>query len=1051
MLLLQKTLIEEIREALKARNGFYHSLKQAIEVYRSLSEEQQLQYQLKILDYQKPRAPARTHNAPQSVEVAALMKYDPMDSNKDYKRGIIIYPKGGGLKPILYTHSSYLPLSYPIFHTNGEQGWHVNLMSENAQKRTNITIMEFASYILHFRDNCESPLQKDVVLCGGKLTQQYILDLFICLESNRLEYLRKNQYQLKAANYKGLADAVAANESREAGKYFILPSTYVGSPRWFNEQYQDAMARVTKYGKPDLFITFTCSSKWPEIIEALRTNQKTESASNRPDIISRIFDIKLRALLNDLRKEKIFGEIIALQAIVEWQKRNLPHAHILLILKHEDKPQLPQDYDRITCAELPNRVLHPELFDLVSTHMIHGPCGSLNPNCVCMKNGKCKANFPKSFNRETKQNQNSYPELRRRSSEDGGCSYILKKARTEFIIDNSWVVPYNPYLLLRYKAHINVEICNTVKAVKYLHKYIYKGISKAMVETTQQQPRRNAATTNNNNYNNTTMMENSNTPQQRTEEGIVIDEIATYVECRYIGPAEAANRLFSHTLHDSYPTVIRLRFHLPGEHTLHYEEGKEEEVLQQADQSSASMLLAYFEAVRKENLIPISEHERTYQGQILPEAKAMTFEEFPQYFSHSTTHGTHEWKRRVHKSRDKIQYTKANVVSRLYFVYPTQGEIFYLRMLLTHIKGAASFGDFKTHNGVSYTTFKDACIGLGLVGEDKEWDLCLQQAVAFETNIGKLRQLFAIILINNQPEDPLKLWLKYKNYLSDDYRYKRTQSYDHNDECEGIDFSEALHSISDIIKRLSNGLKDLSDFSLPEPEFNRLQNNFANSDSVFFDSSLFNPAENKEVADANLLLMNTQQKYVYETLMKQINLIVNNNAQGGVKFTHMFLDAPGGTGKTFVINTIIARLIEFKIPFVASAFSGIAATLLKTGRTTHSYFRLPISKSVETACNVGNRSGLGRFLANTKVIIIDEAPMMQKDQLEAIHYLCHQLDGTITDEMSRRNKPFANKLVILSGDFRQTLPVCPMQNRAGISERILKRSFLWEYFQVLNK
>lgn len=42
-------------------------------------------------------------------------------------------------------------------------------------------------------------------------------------------------------------------------------------------------------------------------------------------------------------------------------------------------------------------------------------------------------------------------------------------------LDNTWVVPYNPYLLTRYNCHLNVEICSTSKVVKYLYKYIYKG------------------------------------------------------------------------------------------------------------------------------------------------------------------------------------------------------------------------------------------------------------------------------------------------------------------------------------------------------------------------------------------------------------------------------------------------------------------------------------------------------------------------------------------------------------------------------------------------
>ena len=97
-----------------------------------------------------------------------------------------------------------------------------------------------------------------------------------------------------------------------------------------------------------------------------------------------------------------------------------------------------------------------------------GPCGINNPSAPCMENGKCSKGFPKPFQKQTiVDNENSYATYRRRSPADGGRT-IQINGRT---VDNSWVVPYNPYLSLRYKAHINVEFCISPKAVKYLCKY----------------------------------------------------------------------------------------------------------------------------------------------------------------------------------------------------------------------------------------------------------------------------------------------------------------------------------------------------------------------------------------------------------------------------------------------------------------------------------------------------------------------------------------------------------------------------------------------------
>ena len=100
--------------------------------------------------------------------------------------------------------------------------------------------------------------------------------------------------------------------------------------------------------------------------------------------------------------------------------------------------------------------------------MIHEPCGILNKKSPCMEDGKCTKDFPKEFRNETAPNKDGYPRYRRR---DNGITIKVGK----YEIDNRWVVPYNPYLLMKYDAHVNVEVCATVKSIKYLFKYVYKG------------------------------------------------------------------------------------------------------------------------------------------------------------------------------------------------------------------------------------------------------------------------------------------------------------------------------------------------------------------------------------------------------------------------------------------------------------------------------------------------------------------------------------------------------------------------------------------------
>jgi len=174
--------------------------------------------------------------------------------------------------------------------------------------------------------------------------------------------------------------------------------------------YQDSMAIVRQYGKPDLFITMTCNPKWEEIISALKPG---EIANDRPDLVTHVFFGKLQHLLDELLKKGIFGKVVANIHVIKWQKRGLPHAHILLILHSDHKPRGPDEYDRMVFAELPDKDTHPTLFEVVTSCMLHGPCGTINPHCPCMADGVCSKGYPKAFTKHTTNTIDSYPIYRR--------------------------------------------------------------------------------------------------------------------------------------------------------------------------------------------------------------------------------------------------------------------------------------------------------------------------------------------------------------------------------------------------------------------------------------------------------------------------------------------------------------------------------------------------------------------------------------------------------------------------------------------------------------
>ncbi|RLN42714.1 hypothetical protein C2845_PM01G33280 [Panicum miliaceum] len=234
------------------------------------------------------------------------------------------------------------------------------------------------------------------ILYGKRLFQQFVVDTYIKIESSRLDFIRNNQQELRADLYQGLIDSLHAGESRAnaIGKRTVLSTTFIGGPRDIRRRYMDAMALVRKYGQPDIFLTMTCNPNWDEIKSELFPGQ---TAQDRPDLVTRIFRAKLEELKRKLMDKDILGKVRSYVYVVEFQKRGLPHAHFLLIMKRKYKLTCPEQYDRLISAEFPDKKKYPELYKMVVKHMMHGPCGPLNPNCPCTKGRtSCKNYYPRA-------------------------------------------------------------------------------------------------------------------------------------------------------------------------------------------------------------------------------------------------------------------------------------------------------------------------------------------------------------------------------------------------------------------------------------------------------------------------------------------------------------------------------------------------------------------------------------------------------------------------------------------------------------------------------
>ncbi|XP_027851457.2 ATP-dependent DNA helicase pif1-like [Aphis gossypii] len=281
-----------------------------------------------------------------------------------------------------------------------------------------------------------------------------------------------------------------------------------------------------------------------------------------------------------------------------------------------------------------------------------------------------------------------------------------------------------------------------------------------------------------------------------------------------------------------------------------------------------------------------------------------------------------------------------------------------------------------------------------------------------------------------QITDPLKLWQNYRESMADDILHRKRQELSSNDiSFDQIIFDEALFESNKEVEVLSGKSKVHFGFPLPI-NINRTTINI----ECLIERSYDQQQLLLSVQNENQL--NREQRIVYDSVMSSVN-----NNEGKI----LFLDAPGGTGKTFLTNLLLAKVRYGGKIALAVASSGIAATLLVGGRTAHSTFKLPLkydSDDITSVCNVSKQSGTGKLMQDCCLIIWDEASMSQKTSVEA-------LDRTMRD-LRHNNSPMGGCTVLFSGDFRQILPVVTRGTRNDEVNASLKRSYLWPYIKILG-
>ncbi|GBP44359.1 ATP-dependent DNA helicase pif1 [Eumeta japonica] len=348
-----------------------------------------------------------------------------------------------------------------------------------------------------------------------------------------------------------------------------------------------------------------------------------------------------------------------------------------------------------------------------------------------------------------------------------------------------------------------------------------------------------------------------------------------------------------------------------------------------------------------------------------PFAATLMYVEMPKYYTWNQSTKKFQRRKQGTPVPDWPQVFSTDALGRMYTVHPRNDECFYLRLLLVNVRGPKSFAHLKTVNGHQCQTYREACQLLGLLENDSHWDLTLADSVV-SSNAYQIRTLFAIIITTCFPSQPIQLWNKYKDAICEDILHRlRIQTNNPDIQITDEIYNEGLILIEDQCLTIANKL--LIEVGMIAP--------------------------NRSMHDSFNQELNRELQYNVDTLQEFVrnNVPLLNEQQNKCDIA------------------------------LALASSGIAATLLDGGRTAHSALKLPLNlNTIDTpTCNISRSSAMGKLLMQCKLIVWDECTMAHKKSLEALNF-------TLKD-LRRNNNIFGGLMILLAGDFRQTLPVVPVE------------------------
>ena len=436
-------------------------------------------------------------------------------------------------KSIYASSSLYDQLIYPLLFWNGSGGCG-RLENENKFNSTTFRYCLKAMCLMgkdYFLNKCP-----------------FLREEYICSVYGRLMQMRINfqfNLQMKILNEKEVRNGDIfenGNQNLKQGIKTYIPASITGSPEYWKSVADGAFYLTLILGPPKFFITITENPHWNEIAAL---NFEKDVMMNSP-LLSRIFYQKKRCLIDYIKKTKIFGNVKGILWRDEYQKRGMPHCHIL-IWSDFDTDDIPKIDKVITCRlpiidpnddESKWKDLH-KLSTYFMTHKCSSRCGGVN--------GVCSYKYPK-------------PPLDTTSIING---------RLEFArgVNDSMIVPHNPQIISLYRAHAEVEPILSSSCIGYVLKYAAKD------------------------------SDGGNLYLRETKYcGINVEKndiLRKYAATHIVSSCEAYNAISGLQRYSMTPSVNLLPIHLKGERIIFTDSVDENELIDQIN-STMSKLQRYF-------------------------------------------------------------------------------------------------------------------------------------------------------------------------------------------------------------------------------------------------------------------------------------------------------------------------------------------------------------------------------------------------------------------------------------------------------------------------